>query len=121
MEEVRFDAAFLFKYSEREGTHAQRHWRDDVPPEVKQRRLEAVIALQERISLERNQEQIGRTVEVLVEDRARPPAEGETTFFGRSPHAKTVVFSGPGTPGQLVPVRVTAATAHTLLGERTVA
>ncbi|MFA6108282.1 MAG: tRNA (N6-isopentenyl adenosine(37)-C2)-methylthiotransferase MiaB [Candidatus Latescibacterota bacterium] len=118
MEEVRFDAAFLFKYSEREGTHAQRHLTDDVPPEVKQRRLEAVIALQERISYERNQEYLGRTVEVLLEGPARSRTNGETAFFGRSPQGKTVVCDGPGSPGDLVPVRVSAASAHTLLGER---
>jgi tRNA-2-methylthio-N6-dimethylallyladenosine synthase len=115
MMRTRFDSAFIFKYSPREGTRAT-ILGDPVPEEEKLRRLEAVIGLQERISEEINKGFIGRDVEVLVECDAK---RGEGRLFGRTPHFKSVVFS-PGdktiSPGDIVPVRVTDATSHTLLG-----
>jgi len=109
---VRYDAAFLFRYSSRDGTRAAR-WPDDVPDADKARRLERLIALQETISAERNRALLGADVEVLVEGPARRP-EGWSS--GKTPHMKTVVFSGPTAPGTLVRVRVGAATSHTLTG-----
>jgi tRNA-2-methylthio-N6-dimethylallyladenosine synthase len=109
---VRYDAAFLFRYSSRDGTRAAR-WPDDVPDAHKARRLERLIALQETISAERNRALLGADVEVLVEGPARRP-EGWSS--GKTPHMKTVVFPGPTAPGTLVRVRVGAATSHTLTG-----
>ena len=70
---VRYDSAFLFRYSSRDGTRAAR-WPDDVPDDEKARRLERLIALQETISAERNRALVGTDVEVLVEGPARRPA-----------------------------------------------
>ncbi|HKA30988.1 MAG TPA: tRNA (N6-isopentenyl adenosine(37)-C2)-methylthiotransferase MiaB [Candidatus Binatia bacterium] len=112
MRRVRYDAAFLFRYSSRPGTRAGR-WPDDVPEAEKGRRLETLIALQETISAERNRMLVGADVEVLVEGPARRP---EGWVSGKTPHMKTVVFPGPAAPGALVTVRVGAATSHTLTG-----
>jgi tRNA-2-methylthio-N6-dimethylallyladenosine synthase len=119
METVRFDSAFTFAYSPREETYAQRFLADDVPPEVKQRRLSAVITLQERHSLERYQARIGTTQEVLVEG----PAKGTPDrLFGRCSDMKAAVFS-PGEAeeiraGEIARVEITAASSHTLKGVR---
>jgi tRNA-2-methylthio-N6-dimethylallyladenosine synthase len=112
MRRVRYDAAFLFRYSSRDGTRAGR-WPDDVPDEEKGRRLETLIALQETISAERNRMLVGADVEVLVEGPARRP---EGWMSGKTPQMKTVVFPGPAAPGALVTVRVEATTSHTLTG-----
>ena len=109
---VRYDSAFLFKYSPREGTRAFR-WDDAVPEAEKARRLERLIALQEAISGEINRTLLGAEVEVLVEGPARRPADW---MAGKSPQMKTVVFPGPAVPGDIVRIRVEATTSHTLLG-----
>ena len=67
MEEVQFDTSFMFKFSMRPGTYAADHFEDDVPEEVKSRRLEEIIQLQNRLSLESNRRDIGKTMEVLAE------------------------------------------------------
>ena len=109
---VRYDSAFLFRYSAREGTRAAR-WDDDVPDLEKGRRLERLIAVQEAISAEHNQALVGSDVEVLVEGPARRP---EGWMSGKTPQMKTTVFPGPAAPGSLVRVEVQAATSHTLTG-----
>jgi tRNA-2-methylthio-N6-dimethylallyladenosine synthase len=109
---VRYDSAFLFKYSPREGTRAWK-WDDTVPEAEKGRRLARLVALQETISAEINRGLIGTDVEVLVEGPARRQAGW---MAGKSPTLKTVVFPGPAAPGDLVRVRVEAATSHTLRG-----
>ena len=115
MTRVRFDSAFMFKYSPRTGTIAHRKLADDVPPEEKSRRLTAIIELQERISLEINQTFIGKTVEVLVEGESK---RKEHQLFGKTDGFKTTVFpTNSAKTGQLVWVKVTDATSHTLLGE----
>jgi tRNA-2-methylthio-N6-dimethylallyladenosine synthase len=113
---VQYDAAFLFRYSAREGTRAAR-WDDDVPDAEKGRRLERLIALQETIAAARNQRLVGADVEVLVEGPARRP---EGWVSGKTPQMKTVVFPGPAAPGSLTAVRVEAGTSHTLTGRPTV-
>lgn len=118
MRQVRFDAAFLFAYSPRRGTHAERRLGDDVPRAEKLRRLETVIDLQEAHARERFAERLGQVLEVLVEGPARHPP---TDWFGRSRDLKDTVFSAPGAApraGEIVPVRITEATSHTLRGER---
>jgi tRNA-2-methylthio-N6-dimethylallyladenosine synthase len=114
MSEVRFDSAFLFKYSARPDTKAWR-WEETVSEELKGERLERLIALQQAISSEINDRWLGRTAEVLVEGPARRNSE---QLFGKSAHFKSVVFPDDGTPqGTLRRVRIVAATPLTLLGE----
>lgn len=115
MEEVRFDSAFMFKYSVRPGTYAHEHYEDDVPDDVKSRRLEEVIALQSRISQENNRQDIGKVVEVLVEGVSK---KSDEQYFGRSSQNKMVVFpKGDLEFGDYVRVKVNSSTQTTLIGE----
>ena len=115
MREVGFDAAFMFKYSERPGTLAARHMPDNVPEDVKIERLNRMIALQNELSLASHRAEIGRTVEVLVEGVSRRSRE---QMVGRTPQNKTVVFPRNGfRVGQIARVRVTDATSATLIAE----
>jgi tRNA-2-methylthio-N6-dimethylallyladenosine synthase len=111
---VRYDSAFLFKYSPREGTRAH-GWPDDVPEIEKGRRLARLVELQERIAAEINRDLVGTEVEVLVEGPARRPPGW---WMGKTPQLKTVVFPGPATVGDLTTVRVETATSHTLTARR---
>lgn len=114
MREVGFDSAFMFKYSERPGTLAQRTMPDNVPEEVKIDRLNRMIALQNELSLESNRRDIGKTFEVLVEGPSKRNAE---EYCGRSSQNKMVVFPRKGVnPGDLVSVRINDATSATLFG-----
>lgn len=114
MREIRFDSAFLFKYSARPDTRAWK-WDETVPEEEKTARLTRLIDFQHAISGEINDALIGSEVEVLVEGNARRDA-GQ--LYGKSPHFKTVVFDDDGTPpGALRRVRVLGATPITLLAE----
>ena len=114
MREVGFDSAFTFKYSVREHTRAYKLG-DSVSEEEKGRRLSAVIQLQESLSMARNQAEIGRVREVLVEGPAR---RGGGMIAGKTPQFKTAVFPGEARPGDIVPVRVTSASSHSLSGTR---
>jgi tRNA-2-methylthio-N6-dimethylallyladenosine synthase len=112
---VRYDGAYMFKYSPREGTKAWK-WGDDVPEEVKVRRLNEIIALQQQISYEINQQkEIGRIHEVLVEG---PSKRNPEQWQGRTDTNKVVIF--PRTPaiqvGSLIQVKIHAATSATLFG-----
>jgi tRNA-2-methylthio-N6-dimethylallyladenosine synthase len=112
MERVRYDSAFVFKYSPRPGTEAA-GWADDVPQPVKERRNQAILALQERISRQKLEASVGGEIEVLVEERNR---RGQLT--GKSRGNTTVVFEGPDILiGKLVGVRVTRVTGTTMIGE----
>ncbi len=114
LEKAGYDHAFLFAYSPREGTRAAR-WPETVPGETKQRRLEHVIQIQQRVSAERNRDWVGRTVEVLIEGPAR---RQPGWLAGKSAHFKTTVFpSNRHAPGETIPVAVRGSTAHTLIGE----
>ena len=114
MEEVRFDMAFMFKYSERPGTYAHEHLPDNVPEAVKARRLEEIIHLQNKISHQKNKEDVGNTFEVLAEGVSK---KSEQMLFGRSSQNKVVVFPADNTrKGDLVTVRVTGCTQTTLIG-----
>ena len=115
MREVGFDSAFMFKYSERPGTYAQKHLPDNIPEEEKVRRLNEIIALQNQLSLESNRREIGKTVEVLVEGFSK---RSHDDMFGRTEQYKTVVF--PRTDqkiGDLVKVHILEASAATLRGK----
>ena len=115
MEEVGFDWAFMFAYSERPGTLAQRNYPDDVPADVKNRRLNEIIELQNRKSLERYRAQIGREVEVLVEGPSkRDPAQ----FCGRASNNMMCVFPALDRKcGTYVKVKVKDCTSATLICE----
>ena len=115
MEECAYDSAFMFKYSERPGTYASKHLPDDVPEEVKVRRLEEIIALQNRLSAESNARCVGRTYEVLAEGTSK---RSHDQLFGRTEQNRVVVFDrGTHRVGDLVTVRITDATSATLKGE----
>ncbi len=111
LDELRFDQAFLYKYSPRTLTRAA-NWPDSVPEAEKARRLTAVIALQEAISAERNRRWIGRRTEILVERRARRPP-GHVS--GKTPQFTTAIVDASAAPGSLVEGTVVAATGHTLI------
>ena len=113
MEEVGFDSAFMFKYSERPGTFASKHLPDNVPEDVKIERLNRMIALQNDLSLKSNQQDVGKEFTVLVEGRSkRNPAD----LFGRTSQNKVAVFpAGNAKPGDFVKVKVDSATSATLL------
>ena len=115
MQEVGFDTAFMFKYSERPGTYAHKHLPDNISDEEKVRRLNEIIALQNQLSLASNQREIGKIVEVLVEGFSKRSKED---MYGRTSQYKTVVF--PRTDqkvGDLVNVHVLEASAATLRGQ----
>lgn len=117
MREVCYDSAFMFKYSDRPGTFAHRHYVDDIPEAEKTRRLNEIIALQTELSLACNQKYVGRTVEVLVEGVSEKRGR---QYIGRNPQNKVVLFEPTEalvSPGDYVQVRVTRCTAVTLLGE----
>jgi len=115
MREVGYDSAFMFKYSERPGTYASRHYEDDVPEEEKVRRLNEIIALQNELSLESNRRDIGKTFEVLVEGYSKRSRE---QMCGRSQQNKMVVFpKGDCKPGDFVMVKITEASSATLIGD----
>lgn len=115
MREVGYDFAYMFKYSERPGTFAARHLPDDVPEEVKSRRLQEIITLQNELGLESNRRDVGREFEVLVEGVSK---RNPDQLSGRTPQNKVVVFDRGGYGvGDLLRVRITGCTAATLFGE----
>ena len=115
MRQVRFDSAFMFQYSQRPGTKAARHFADDVPAQVKTRRLNEIIDLQSAVSLERNRECIGQTYEVLVEGTSK---RDSGSLFGRTLTNKVCVFPAEGhRTGDYVNVKVTACTSATLIAK----
>ena len=112
---VGFDYAYMFYYSERPGTLAARHYPDDVPLDVKTRRLNEIIALQSELSLKSNQNDIGKTFRVLVEG---PSKKNPEELCGRSGSNKMCVFPGKGhKAGDYVDVKVLSCTSATLIGK----
>ena len=117
MDEVRYDMAFMFKYSERPKTLAERKFEDDVPEEVKGARLQEVIARQMEHGKERTAALVGKVHRVLIEGTSK---KRDDQFFGRTTHNTVAVFpKGDVGPGDYVNVRVEACTAVTLIGEVT--
>lgn len=115
MREVGYDFAYMFKYSERPGTFAQRHLPDDVAEEVKSRRLSEIIALQNELGHRSNLRDVGREFEVLVEGASK---RDEQQLSGRTSQNKVVVFDrGTHGVGDYVRVRITGCTAATLFGD----
>lgn len=114
MHECAYDSAFMFKYSERPGTYASKHLPDDVPEEVKIRRLNELIELQNQLSAESNAKDVGKTFEVLVEGVSKRSKE---QLFGRTEQNKVVVFDrGMHRIGDFVKVRITDSSSATLKG-----
>jgi tRNA-2-methylthio-N6-dimethylallyladenosine synthase len=114
LEEVQYDGAFMFKYSPREHTPAYK-MHNDVPDEVKVRRLNEIIEVQHRISQENNQKLIGRTLEVLIEGESKKSCDDWT---GRTDTNKVVVFPRvSGEVGDFVQVKILSTTSATLFGE----
>lgn len=112
---VGFDYAYMFYYSERPGTLAARHYPDDVPLDVKTRRLNEIIALQSELSLKSNQNDISKTFKVLVEG---PSKKNPDELCGRSGSNKMCVFPGCGhKAGDYVDVKVLSCTSATLIGK----
>lgn len=115
MEEVGFDLAYMFKYSERPGTKASRSLPDNVDETTKSRRLQQLIDLQTGWSLQSNRRDIGKTFEVLVEGVSK---KNPHEIFGRSSQNKVIVFPAPGIQiGDFVRVKVKDCTSATLIGE----
>jgi len=115
MREVEYEFAYMFKYSERPKTLAERKFEDDVPEEVKQRRLTEIIEIQNANSLKRNQASVGKTFEVLIEGTSK---KSDDEFFGRNSQNAVVVFKkGDAEVGTYRQVKVTDCTSATLKGE----
>lgn len=114
MKEVGFDYAYMFNYSERPKTLAERKFKDDVPEAIKTKRLQEVIALQTQLSLESNKRDVGKIFEVLVEGTSK---KSENELYGRTSQNKVVVFPKENyKPGDYVIVKVEDCTSATLLG-----
>jgi tRNA-2-methylthio-N6-dimethylallyladenosine synthase len=115
MADIRYDSAFMFKYSEREGTLAHKALPDDVSEAEKGERLKQIIELQEQISAEINTTAVGDTVAVLVEGESRREAD---KYYGKTDGFKTTVFPKADSKiGEVVNVRIHTTTAHTLIGQ----
>lgn len=115
MQKVKFDMAFMFKYSERPGTIAAKKLPDNVPEEVKVRRLNEIIALQNEITKDNNQHEIGKVYEVLVEGFSKRSTD---ELFGRTSQNKVVIFPREGRHiGEFIHVRITSASSATLKGD----
>lgn len=116
MKEVQFDFAYMYKYSERPKTLAERKFEDDVPEEVKGRRLEEIIAAQRALSLDSQQRQVGAVRKILVEG---PSKRSEEHFCGRDGRNTVVIFpKGDAKKGDYIWVKITDCTSATLFGER---
>jgi tRNA-2-methylthio-N6-dimethylallyladenosine synthase len=116
MEYVKYDFGYMFYYSERPSTFAARKLEDDVPMETKKRRLNEIIQLQQKHSLERNKRHIGRVEEVLIEGNSK---RSDQDWMSRNSQNAVVIFAkGNEKPGDFVQVQITDCTAATLLGKR---
>jgi tRNA-2-methylthio-N6-dimethylallyladenosine synthase len=112
-----YDMSYMFFYSERPGTLAHRRYKDDVPDDVKKRRLQEIVELQNRLSLESNKRDLGKTFKVLIEGDSK---KSEQDWMGRNSQNKVIVFPKNGAAwkkGDYVQVKVTDCTKATLLGE----
>ncbi|MBI5219954.1 MAG: tRNA (N6-isopentenyl adenosine(37)-C2)-methylthiotransferase MiaB [Bacteroidia bacterium] len=112
---AKFDFAFMFKYSERPNTFAQRNYKDDVPENIKAQRLAEIIALQNKLSAESKQQDLNKVFEVLVEGFSK---KSKDFLSGRNSHNKVIVFPKKNySIGDFVQVRVIRSTSATLIGE----
>ncbi|MGN6398860.1 MAG: tRNA (N6-isopentenyl adenosine(37)-C2)-methylthiotransferase MiaB [Flavisolibacter sp.] len=114
---AKYDMSYMFFYSERPGTLAQRRYQDDVPLEIKKGRLQEIVEIQNRLSLESNKKDVGKTFKVLIESTSK---KSDKDWMGRNSQNKVVVFTKGNIdhqPGDYVQVKITACTQATLLGE----
>jgi tRNA-2-methylthio-N6-dimethylallyladenosine synthase len=112
-----YDFSYMFFYSERPGTLAHRRYKDDIPEAVKKSRLQEIVALQGKLSLQSNHNDLGKTFEVLIESDSK---KTDRDWMGRNSQNKVVVFpkgNSDHAPGQYVSVKITGCTQATLLGE----
>ena len=119
MEESRYDFSYMFMYSERPGTLAAKRYSDDVPADVKGRRLQEIVNLQNRLSFESNKRDLGNTYEVLIEGNSK---RSDAHWMGRTSHSKVIVFPKQDADikaGDYVMVTVDDCTQGTLLGKIT--
>ena len=117
MEYAQYDMSYMFFYSERPGTLAQRRYKDDIPEEVKKRRLQEIVELQGKLSHQSNKKDVDKTFTVLIEADSK---KTDKDWMGRSSQNKVVVFPKGNRnhkPGDYVQVKVTDCTQATLLGE----
>jgi tRNA-2-methylthio-N6-dimethylallyladenosine synthase len=115
MECAGYDFAYMFKYSERPGTRAARKYSDDVPEEIKSKRLNEIISLQNKLSVRSKKQDVGRVFEVLIEDFSK---RSKDYLSGRTSQNKVVVFQGNGRrKGEYVSVKIESSTSATLLGK----
>lgn len=115
MRDVAYEFAYMFKYSERPKTLAERNYTDDIAEEVKQKRLEEIIAIQSASSLRRNKEALGKTFDVLIEGNSK---KNQNELSGRNSQNAVVVFpKGALKPGNYVNIKITDCTSATLIGE----
>jgi tRNA-2-methylthio-N6-dimethylallyladenosine synthase len=117
MEYAGYDMSYMFHYSERPGTLAERRYKDDIPVEVKKRRLQEVVDLQGKLSHQSNKKDLGKTFKVLIESSSK---KTDKDWMGRNSQNKVVVFpkgNKEHRPGDYVWVKVTECTQATLLGE----
>lgn len=117
MQHSRYDLSYMFIYSERPGTLAARRYKDDVPDDVKKRRLTEIVNLQNQLSLDSNRQDIGKTFKVLIEGDSK---RSEQDWMGRTSQNKVVVFPKDGVAvgkGEYINVKITDCTQATLLGQ----
>ena len=117
MNEAKYDMSYMFFYSERPGTLAERRYKDDVPLEVKKRRLQEIVALQGKLSHQSNIQDLGKTFKVLIESASK---KTENDWMGRNSQNKVIVFPKGNTeyqPGDYVWVKIKSCTQATLIGE----
>jgi tRNA-2-methylthio-N6-dimethylallyladenosine synthase len=113
----RYDFSYMFFYSERPGTLAQRRYKDDVPEPVKKKRLQEIVALQGKLSLESNRKDLGKSFRVLIEGDSK---KSDAHWMGRNSQNKVIVFEKGAAglkPGNYAMVKVTGCTQATLMGE----
>jgi tRNA-2-methylthio-N6-dimethylallyladenosine synthase len=117
MQYAGYDMSYMFFYSERPGTLAQRRYTDDIPESVKKRRLQEIVDVQNRLSYASNEKDLGKTFKVLIEATSK---RSDADWMGRNSQNKVVVFpkgDRSHQPGDYVQVKVTRCTQATLLGE----
>ena len=116
MRQAGYDMSYMFFYSERPGTLAARKYADDVPEEIKKRRLDEIVKFQNRLSFEGNQRDVGKIFEVLIEGDSK---KSDTDWKGRTPQNKMVVFPKTGSDhekGDYAWVKIEDCTVATLIG-----
>ena len=114
MDYVKYDFSYMFFYSERPGTLAAKKYEDDIPLDIKKKRLQEIIEKQRELSLERNTLDIGKTFDILVEGTSKRSSD---KMQGRNSANKVVIFEGDFEKGSYIQVKVTDCTAATLFGE----